>query len=153
MEAARSSAHAVAAREEKRRAAEAMGIDEAFVSDLVDRFYARIREDGLLGPIFAARIEDWAPHLDQMKRFWRSVLFSSGEFLGNPMARHLAIPELDRALFERWLKLFDATLAELGGEAARAHVLERARLIANSLLNGIAIHHHGRIGLTAGEAL
>ena len=146
------SPHAQAAREAKRSAALAMGIDDHFVSELVDRFYARIQGDDRLGPVFAARIQDWGPHLDQMKRFWRSILFSSGEYLGNPMGKHLAIDALDRAMFGRWLALFDATLRELGSDAAREHVHARARMIANSLLNGIAIHRDKRLGIAADEA-
>ncbi|MEP9360881.1 group III truncated hemoglobin [Sphingomonas sp. KR3-1] len=145
------SPHATAMRDEKRRAAAEMGIDDAFVSALVDRFYGRIQADPVLGPVFAARITDWTPHLAQMKRFWRSILFSSGEYLGRPMPLHLAIPGLDKAMFARWLDLFAATLAEIGGGDAAAHVHERARMIANSFLNGIAIHHHGKLGMGPGE--
>lgn len=134
------SPHALAAREAKRRDALALGVDEGFVSDLVDNFYARVREDSALGPIFDERVKDWGEHLDRMKRFWRSVLFSSGEFLGNPMIKHAVIPGLDRALFDRWLLLFGETLDELGGPAAREHVHSRARMIADSLLNGIGLY-------------
>ncbi|RYE82926.1 MAG: group III truncated hemoglobin [Hyphomicrobiales bacterium] len=138
-------------RDQKRRAAAEMGIDDRYVAEMVDRFYDKIQADAVLGPIFAARIADWQPHLDQMKRFWRSILFSSGEYLGRPMPVHLAIPGLDKPLFARWLDLFAATLAEIGGGDAAAHVHERARMIANSFLNGIAIHHHGQLGLREGE--
>lgn len=134
------SPHALAAREEKRREALALGIDDAFVSDLVDNFYGRIQTDPELGPIFSARIHDWPVHLERMKRFWRSVLFSSGEFLGNPMIKHAVIPGLDGKLFDRWLMLFGETLDELGGPEAREHVHSRARMIAASLLNGIGMH-------------
>ncbi len=73
-------AHAAAARARKQAQAEAIGIDAAFVDRLVETFYGRIRADDLLGPIFAGRIADWPWHLDRMKRFWRSVLHTSGEF-------------------------------------------------------------------------
>lgn len=146
------SPHAQAAREAKRAAELAMGIDDRFVSELVDRFYARIREDDLVGPVFAERIAEWGPHLDQMKRFWRSILFSSGEYLGNPMMKHLVIDALDRAMFARWLELFDATLRDLGSDDAREHVHARARMIANSLLNGIAIHRDKRLSIAPVDA-
>jgi hemoglobin len=133
------SPHALAAREAKRREALALGIDDDFISHLVDDFYARIREDPALGPIFDERVKDWGDHLDRMKRFWRSVLFSSGEFLGNPMLKHIVIPGVDQSLFDRWLLLFGKTLDELGGPAAREHVHSRARMIAASLLNGIGM--------------
>jgi hemoglobin len=133
------SPHALAAREAKRREALALGIDDDFISDLVDNFYARVREDPALGSIFNERVKEWGEHLDRMKRFWRSVLFSSGEFLGNPMIKHAVIPGLDQTLFDRWLLLFGETLDELGSPAAREHVHSRARMIAGSLLNGISM--------------
>ena len=83
-----------AARAAKRAEAEALGVDEAFVSHMVEHFYSAIREDDVLGPIFAERIDDWPTHLARMKAFWRSILFNSGEFSGNPMRKHMAIPGL-----------------------------------------------------------
>jgi len=85
-------AHAAAARARKKAEAEEIGIDDDFIATFVEAFYQRIRGDGLLGPIFKERIDDWDWHLDRMKRFWRSILHNSGEFSGNPMAKHLAIP-------------------------------------------------------------
>ena len=76
---------------EKRLAAEEIGVDAIYVDHFVEAFYAKVRVDDLLGPIFAARIDDWPAHLARMKAFWRSVLHNSGEFSGNPMLKHLAI--------------------------------------------------------------
>jgi hemoglobin len=147
-------AHAAAARARKRAEAETIGIDNAFVSDLVERFYGRIRDDGLLGPIFAARISDWPHHLDRMKRFWRSILHNSGEYAGNPMARHLAIPGLSKTHFAHWLDLFYATLREIERDPAATRLVgTRARMIADSLLTGIATRESGIGGSRAGADL
>ncbi|MBW8303635.1 MAG: group III truncated hemoglobin, partial [Brevundimonas sp.] len=54
------------------------GIDEAMIARLVDGFYDRVRADPLLGPVFAERISDWGPHLEQMRLFWSSVALMSG---------------------------------------------------------------------------
>ena len=136
--------HALVARAAKRDAALAIGIDDLFISNLVDRFYDSVRDDDLLGPIFAARISDWPTHLGRMKSFWGSILHNSGTYSGNPMLKHLAIPGLDRSHFDRWLTLFRTTLADLTRDPAAApHVEERARMIATSLLNGIVINRDG----------
>ncbi len=143
-----------AARAAKRAQAEAQGVDEQFISAMVERFYASIRQDDLLGPIFAERISDWPVHLGRMKAFWRSILFNSGEFSGNPMAKHLAIPGLDDTHFARWLELFYATLRDLGPHPEGiALVAERARSIADSLLTGITIRRDGIAGSKAGRSL
>lgn len=153
---------AIAARAKRRAEAEASGLDDAFISDLVERFYAGIREDAVLGPIFAAAIADWPPHLARMKAFWRSILHNSGEFSGNPMQRHMALADsgspLGEAEFARWLTLFYATAAALAAErglapAAAAHVSGRARMIADSLLTGIATRAHGLAAARAGDSL
>lgn len=146
--------HALAARERKRAEAVAQGVDDAFISNLVDNFYGRIRDDALLGPIFAAHIADWPTHLARMKAFWRSILHNSGEFTGSPMARHLALPGLDEHHFAHWLDLFYATLRDLGADAGATRAVgRRARMIADSLLTGIATRDHGLAGSRAGAGL
>ena len=146
--------HALAARERKRAEAEAIGIDPAYIDAFVETFYASVREDALLGPIFAARIADWGPHLARMKSFWRGVLLNSGEYSGNPMQMHVAIPGLEERHFAHWLELFYAALARLEpqGEAAQA-VGQKARMIADSLLTGIAMKRDGLAGSRAGQDL
>ncbi|MGX7894508.1 group III truncated hemoglobin [Tsuneonella sp. HG222] len=145
---------ALVKRAEKRAAAESVGVDADFVDNLVEDFYEKIREDDLLGPIFAERIVDWPPHLARMKAFWRSVLHNSGEFSGNPMLKHLAIPGLELHHFARWLELFYETLRQAeGGCEATQFVGGRARMIADSLLTAIAMRRDGLIAGRAGKDL
>lgn len=113
------------------------GIDEAMIDALVEGFYARVRDDGLIGPIFAARITDWAPHLAQMKLFWSSVALLTGVYQGRPMPKHLPLP-IDARHFDRWLELFIETARALCPPVAAAHFIERARRIAESLELGVA---------------
>ena len=113
------------------------GIDEAMIARLVDGFYDRVRTDPLIGPVFNARIEDWAPHLEQMRLFWSSVALMSGVYHGRPMPKHLPLP-VDARHFDRWLELFEATARDLCPPAAADHFIERARRIAESLELGIA---------------
>lgn len=133
--------HAIAAREERRTEALTIGVTEEFIATLVDRFYASIREDAMLGPIFNDRIHDWPAHLGQMNRFWQTILLSAGNFTGNPMMKHLAIPTIGESHFRHWLQLFYRTLDDVApSEDAVALVGAKARMIAESLLTGIAIH-------------
>ena len=113
------------------------GIDEAMIDALVEGFYARVREDGLIGPIFAARITDWAPHLAQMKLFWSSVALSTGVYQGRPMPKHLPLP-IDARHFDRWLQIFETTAHDLCPPVAAEHFVVRARRIAESLELGVA---------------
>lgn len=113
------------------------GIDAAMIESLTRRFYAKVREDPLIGPVFNARITDWEPHLQRIFAFWSSVALMSGEYRGNPMELHLPLP-IDAAHFDRWLVLFEETARETCPPAAAEHFVDRARRIAQSLEMGIA---------------
>src|SRR5215217_5412357 len=116
------------------------GIDEVMINRLVRGFYARVREDALIGPIFSSRITDWEPHLQRMCDFWSSVALLTGRYHGQPMQRHLLLPA-DSRHFERWLTLFEQTARELCPPKAAEHFIERARRIGESLELGIAGAH------------
>ncbi|MDN2567638.1 group III truncated hemoglobin [Aquibium sp. A9E412] len=117
--------------------AERTGIDDAMIRRLVHGFYARVREDALLAPVFAAHITDWEPHLERMCAFWSSVALLTGRYHGRPMQKHLPLP-VDAAHFDRWLQLFEESAHALCPPAAAEHFIERARRIAESLELGIA---------------
>lgn len=121
------------------RIARETGIDEAMIEDVVASFYARVRDDAVLGPVFAQRIQDWTPHLKRMCDFWSSVTLMTGRYHGQPMRMHLDLP-IDAAHFQRWLALFEATVRERCPPQAVAAFLERARRIGESLELGIAAH-------------
>ena len=121
------------------------GITEAMIERLVRGFYAKVRADAVLAPIFEARIKDWEPHLAQMFAFWSSVALMTGRYHGTPMVKHLPLP-VDAAHFDRWLALFEETARELCPPQAEAHFVERARRIAASLELGVAGAHGVMLG-------
>jgi hemoglobin len=113
------------------------GVDEAMIERLVRGFYARVRSDPVLGPVFEARIADWEPHLQSMFAFWSSIMLQSGRYHGQPMAKHMPLP-VDAKHFDRWLGLFEATARELCTPAAAERFVVRARRVAESLELGVA---------------
>lgn len=137
--------------DEERRAAivqqmrEQTGIDEGMIEQLVRGFYARIRADGLLGPIFSSRIHDWEPHLQRMCAFWSSVVLSSAVYHGQPMRVHLPLP-VDARHFDHWLDLFEQTARDLFSDQIAEYFVDRARRIATSLELGIASSHGVLLG-------
>jgi hemoglobin len=122
------------------------GIDEPMIERVVRGFYAKVRQDPLIGPVFEARITDWEPHLQRMCAFWSSVALMSGRYHGSPMVKHMPLP-VDAAHFDRWLALFRETVRELCPPAAQAHFIERAERIAESLEMGVATHHGVMLGV------
>ena len=113
------------------------GIDEAMIGRLVRAFYARVRADVLLGPIFDERIADWEAHLQRMCAFWSSVTLMTGRYHGQPMLKHLPLP-VDARHFDRWLVLFERTAREICPPVAADYFVDRARRIAESLERGVA---------------
>lgn len=114
----------------------ATGIDEAMIERLVRTFYGRIRDDALLGPVFAQAIGDWEPHLRKMMDFWSSVALLTGRYDGRPMPAHVRL-DIGREHFDRWLALFADTTAEVCPPAAARFFNDRAHNIARSLLMGV----------------
>jgi hemoglobin len=99
-------------------------LNEQSIASLVNRFYTKVREDSLLGPVFNGAIGDhWPEHLATLTDFWTSVLLASGRYKGNPMMTHLAIPQMDQQHFNRWIELWRETTADVfGPELSRALV-------------------------------
>jgi hemoglobin len=107
-------------------------IGEADIALLVDRFYAKVRRDPLIGPLFEGAVDDWDAHLATLRSFWSSVMLTSGRYKGNPMAAHLRHP-IRPEFFDRWLALFGETADEVMGGDRAILFRNKANRIAESL--------------------
>lgn len=116
-----------------------VGVTEAMCRDLVEAFYARVRADPVLGPIFNGAIgERWDAHLAKLTDFWSSVMLMTGRFKGSPMAIHAALPRAEPDDFQLWLSLFRQTALDVCPPDAAALFCAKAEMIAQSLQLGIA---------------
>jgi hemoglobin len=115
-----------------------LGIDDNLIAAVVEAFYGRVRADLMVGPIFAATVDDWSAHIEKLTRFWSSVLMMSGQYKGSPLQKHLALPNLSATHFRVWLGLFHETLAELCTSEQAALFGSRAERIAASFQIAIA---------------
>jgi len=109
---------------------------EEAITDLVHQFYAAVRRDERLGPIFNGHVRDWDEHLAKLVDFWSSILRGTRRFTGTPMPKHIALPDLSAELFQRWLALFRETAAAQPNQAMAGHAVEMAQRIAQSLWYG-----------------
>lgn len=117
----------------------AVGVSEPMIVELVHAFYAKVRREPELGPIFDTAIGDhWDEHLAKLCDFWSSVLLTTGRYKGMPMPVHVALPRIEGGHFARWLELFEETAGQLWPAEAAALVLAKAQTIARSLQMGIA---------------
>jgi hemoglobin len=109
-------------------------VSDDSIRRLVDSFYAKVRRDPELAPIFLKAIPgDWQPHLNKMYDFWSSVMLTSGRYKGNPVIKHQVLPDMKISLFERWLALFNETCDELFEASISAAFRGKAARIAESL--------------------
>ncbi len=107
---------------------------EGDLQQLVDSFYAKVRQDPLIGPLFNRAVGDWPEHLEKLGAFWSSVMLTSGRYKGSPMAAHLRHAEgIEPAMFDRWLELWRETAAETLTPDDAAQVIAKAERIAESL--------------------
>jgi hemoglobin len=82
------------------------------IADVVAAFYARVRRDPQLAPVFAAHVDDWPAHEAKIASFWRNALLYERVYDGNPMQKHMAAGNVSPQHFGQWLAHFDAVLHE-----------------------------------------
>ncbi|PKB13283.1 hemoglobin [Novosphingobium kunmingense] len=109
-------------------------LDDAGLETLVEAFYARLRADAELGPIFNDAIDDWPHHLEKLTAFWSSVMLTSGRYKGQPVPAHMKHRDrITPELFDRWLGLWEQTTDELMEPDAASALQAKAARIAESL--------------------
>lgn len=113
-------------------------ITEGSLRELVHTFYARVRQDELIGPLFNDAVHDWPDHLERLQAFWSSVMLTSGRYKGRPLPAHLQhAGRINNRSFERWLALWGETTNEMFDSSVAAALQEKASRIAESLQLGI----------------
>jgi hemoglobin len=84
------------------------------VAEFVGRFYSRVAEDPLLGPIFVGQANvDWDEHIPRLTAFWCKIELGIPGFSGAPTAKHSALSRVqpfEARHFERWIQLFTETI-------------------------------------------
>jgi truncated hemoglobin YjbI len=112
-------------------------ITESSIIQLVDTFYARVRDDAVLSPVFEAKLAGrWHEHMPRMYAFWTKVLLGTGEFNGNVFGKHMALSGIETEHFVRWLTLFRLTAVDVFGVDGASEALTVAQRIASSLQLG-----------------
>jgi hemoglobin len=98
---------------------------------IVNTFYEKVKKDSKIGLMFSH--VDWEKHLPVMYDFWDNVLFHTGNYSGNPMAKHMAANSrnpMNAGHFDHWTKMFSDTVDELYSGKNAELLKERAKNIA-----------------------
>jgi len=112
-------------------------INEQEIALLVDRFYAKVRVDSEIGPVFNGAVQNWEGHLALLKDFWSTVLLTTGRYQGNPLLAHFRLP-IEERYFARWLTLFSETANEVMTAPQAEVVAQKATLIAMNMKRVLA---------------
>lgn len=116
------------------------------VKKLVDTFYASVRKDELIGPIFNNVIKDkWPEHLAKLYTFWETILLGNHTYFGSPFPPHSVLP-IEKPHFDRWLLLFGKTLDNLFSGPTADEARYRAGKMAEMFQFKLSMHreHGGR---------
>lgn len=105
---------------------------------LVDAFYEKIKTDTQIGYLFneVAHV-NWEKHLPVMYDFWENILFSTGNYNGNPMVKHKELHSkspMNASHFEHWVLLFGETVDALFCGDKAIEIKERAKNIAAAMM-------------------
>jgi hemoglobin len=108
---------------------------------LLRHFYADVRQDPLISPIFNAQIKDWKHHLEVIASFWETIIGGPSTYARPMPMKHLTL-RLREEDFERWLFLWQANCrAQLSSDVAKEmidlanHIAHRLRTILGIPIN------------------
>jgi hemoglobin len=117
------------------------------ISDLLRHFYADVRQDPLIGPIFNAQIKDWKQHLEIIGKFWETIIGGPQTYARPMPMKHLPL-RLREEHFERWLFLWQVNCrGHLPSEPAREmidlahHITSKLRIILGVSGNSATLLH------------
>lgn len=112
-----------------------VGISEADIRRLVPAFYANVRRDPILGPVFDGIIGDnWPAHIDTVCSFWLSATRLDRRYDGrNFTPAHVRHPAIRADLLAQWLTIFRTTAWELCTPAQADALVGIAERMAGSL--------------------
>lgn len=123
-------------------------VTDESINVLIHAFYAKVRHDPQLGPIFNQSIgNNWDAHMSKMCDFWNTAMRISRRYTGDMLTAHRRVSGLRPPLFEQWLALFEATVAENFTAEAAAALCDRARKTAYNLR--LALFHRPAHGPAA----
>jgi len=72
---------------------------------LLRHFYADVRQQREIAPIFAAHVTDWPAHLEKIADFWSGMTGGPRLYGGGMAARHIPL-QLEERHFAAWLDLW-----------------------------------------------
>jgi hemoglobin len=112
------------------------------IDTVVTTFYARVREDEILAPVFFQSLpplpKAWMAHEEKIAAFWRNAILFERSYNGNPQKVHAERDAVEAEHFAVWLALFDEVLKEKLHAEQAASWSDLAHRIGRGLKMGVA---------------
>jgi hemoglobin len=119
-----------------------LSLDTDSITTLVHQFYADVRADPELGPVFDNAIGDrWDAHLARMVEFWSTVMLGARNFQGNVFGTHMALQGVEPEHFKRWLSMFFATTDRLFAP----EVAHEFQLVGKRIAHSLQYGYYGKV--------
>lgn len=130
-----------------REAGAMTAIDGDMVGDLLDAFYASVRQDAVLGPVFDTLIgDDWPAHVRKITEFWLTALRVSRTYKGSGfMAAHLRHGSIREEHMQRWLVFFAKAVEQKIPAEHRLAFLNVANAMAENLRTSLQRRDDGAL--------
>jgi hemoglobin len=122
----------------KDRAAE-VGLTESLIREVITSFYAEVRKDSILAPVFYGVLgDDWTAHLNRINLFWLTVTrLGHGYEAKNFMPAHLRHASIHADQLPRWLALFRKTARATCPPKAADVLIDIAERMVESIKIGL----------------
>ncbi len=106
----------------------------AVIRRVVEVFYAKVRQDALLGPVFNDIVVDWDAHVEKVSAFWLHATRLDRGYAGRDfMPAHVRHAQIQASLLPQWLSLFRRTALDVCTADVAAIVIDIAERMAESL--------------------
>ncbi len=106
--------------------------------ELLRYFYADVRQQTEIGPIFTAHISDWPAHLEKIADFWSGVTGGPARYGGGMPMKHFPLG-LEERHFAAWLGLWARHCRAHLAPAEAAEMITVAETIGQRLRQMIAL--------------
>ena len=73
---------------------------------LIKPFYADVRQQAVIGPIFNSHIQDWPAHMEKITEFWAMQAGGQSRYPGGFAGAHMPLG-LQPEHFQHWLGLWE----------------------------------------------
>lgn len=111
--------------------------DAASITQLVHGFYADVRNDPLLGPVFEKALQGrWDAHLQRLVDFWSTVALGTRSFKGDVFGKHMALEGVTPAHFAAWVGLWQQHTGRIFAPDVARDLQVAAHGIARNLFRG-----------------